>query len=90
MTKTVCLALTGASGMPYGLRLLEWVEGEALRRGATELALDTAEGAAHLRRWYGARGYRLVAHAQWGVTNYRSVILSRALGNGAPDAGAAA
>ena len=23
MTKTVCLALTGASGMPYGLRLLE-------------------------------------------------------------------
>jgi 4-hydroxy-3-polyprenylbenzoate decarboxylase len=23
MTKTICLALTGASGMPYGLRLLE-------------------------------------------------------------------
>ena len=23
MPKTVCLALTGASGMPYGLRLLE-------------------------------------------------------------------
>ncbi|MGV0951341.1 MAG: flavoprotein, partial [Azonexus sp.] len=23
MNKTICLALTGASGMPYGLRLLE-------------------------------------------------------------------
>ena len=23
MSKTVCLALTGASGMPYGIRLLE-------------------------------------------------------------------
>lgn len=23
MTKTICLALTGASGMPYGLRLLD-------------------------------------------------------------------
>ena len=23
MSKTICLALTGASGMPYGLRLLE-------------------------------------------------------------------
>ena len=25
MPKTVCLAFTGASGMPYGIRLLEWL-----------------------------------------------------------------
>ena len=31
MTKTICLALTGASGMPYGLRLLESLLAEGCR-----------------------------------------------------------
>lgn len=31
MSKTVCLALTGASGMPYGLRLLECLLGAGCR-----------------------------------------------------------
>jgi len=43
------------------------------------VAVDTAEGAAHLITFYRARGYRQVAYAQWDHTNYRSVILSKRL-----------
>lgn len=35
MTKTVCLALTGASGMPYGLRLLECLLAAGCRRSCS-------------------------------------------------------
>lgn len=62
-----------------GSVLLELVEEMARHDGAGELALDTAETAHHLIAWYGKRGYRLVDHVQWDVTNYRSVILSKAL-----------
>lgn len=62
-----------------GLQLLRKVEDLAIASGATELALDTAEPATHLVEWYKRLGYRLVGHAQWSHTNYRSVILSKRL-----------
>lgn len=65
-----------------GLSLMERVEALAVAGGAREIALDTAEPAAHLVGWYGRLGYRFVEHARWSHTNYRSVILSKALGGG--------
>ena len=62
-----------------GSRLVELVEQMAQNDGAAELALDTAEGATHLIRFYEKRGYRFIEHAQWTVTNYRSVIMSKRL-----------
>lgn len=66
-----------------GLRLLRQVEVMALRAGAGEIALDTAEPATHLVAWYTRLGYRFVEHARWSHTNYRSVILSKALSDAA-------
>ena len=64
-------------GHGLGSRLMELVEQRASTDGAAELALDTAEGATHLILFYEKRGYRSIGHAQWTVTNYRSVILSK-------------
>lgn len=62
-----------------GLQMLRMAEAEARSVGATELALDTAEPAEHLCRWYQQLGFRFVEYVQWDVTNYRSVILSKRL-----------
>lgn len=62
-----------------GGSLIRMLETEALARGATELALDTAEPAAHLRAWYEKIGFRFIEFADWSTTNYRSVILSKSL-----------
>lgn len=62
-----------------GARLMDLVEDRARATGAREIALDTSEGAKHLIALYERRGYRFVEHAQWSVTNYRSVILSKSL-----------
>ena len=62
-----------------GLRLLLLMEEQARERGGLELALDTAEGAHHLRDWYARCGYREVERVSWGNTNYTSVILSKNL-----------
>jgi GNAT superfamily N-acetyltransferase len=69
-------------GYRIGGRLLEHVEAEAIRAGIRELALDTAEGAAHLVAWYGRCGYRFIEHAQWRGKVYRSAILSKSLNLG--------
>lgn len=66
-------------GQGTGQALLRHVEQLAASEGAQELALDTAEGASHLIRWYQKRGYRQVDLVSWDDTNYRSVILSREL-----------
>jgi len=47
--------------------------------GATELALDTSEGADHLIAWYERKGFRFVEYAQWKGKSYRSVIMSKML-----------
>jgi GNAT superfamily N-acetyltransferase len=60
-----------------GGALMDLVETAAAQSGASEIALDTAEGAAHLIRSYQSRGYRQVGHVRWSSTNYRSVILSK-------------
>jgi GNAT superfamily N-acetyltransferase len=67
-------------GAGLGSRLLDRVESRASEMGALELALDTAEGAARLIRFYERRGYRFVEYADWEKTNYRSVVLSKPLG----------
>lgn len=64
-----------------GGRLITLLETEAASRGATELALDTAEGAHHLIRWYGKLGFRFIQHEDWSNTNYRSVVMSKTLGS---------
>lgn len=69
-------ALQGAG---IGARLMDTVERRAAETGAREIALDTAETAVELIATYTRRGYRVVAGADWDVTNYRSVIMSRAL-----------
>ncbi len=60
-------------------RLMDRVEEHARDCGYAEVALDTAEPALHLIEWYTRRGYRVVAHQQWEVTNYRSVVMAKAL-----------
>lgn len=67
-------------GGGLGARLMDLAERRAAVTGAEEIALDTAEPAAHLVAWYGRRGYRLVEYAQWEHTNYRSVIMSKRVG----------
>ena len=62
-----------------GRQLLAEVERLAAAQGVGELALDTAEPATHLVGWYGRLGYREIEHVQWRHTNYRSVVMSKAL-----------
>lgn len=66
----------------YGIgnKMMDIVEEEAKRiKNVTELALDTAESAHHLIEFYKKREYRYVETIQWDLTNYKSVILSKAL-----------
>lgn len=62
-----------------GGKLVDLVENLARRDRATEIAIDTAEGAAELIGYYKKRGYRFVGYTQWDMTNYRSVLLSKEL-----------
>jgi GNAT superfamily N-acetyltransferase len=62
-----------------GSRLLTLVEARTASAGARELALDTAEPAHDLIAFYQKRGYRFIEYAQWSITNYRSVILSKCI-----------
>jgi GNAT superfamily N-acetyltransferase len=66
-------------GQGLGSRLLRFAEHRASELGATEAALDTAERAAHLVRFYQARGYREVGRERWANKTYRSVLLSKGL-----------
>jgi ribosomal protein S18 acetylase RimI-like enzyme len=62
-----------------GKKLMHTIEQRAIEHGATELALDTAEGATHLVRWYERLGFRFIQHVSWEETNYRSVVMSKRL-----------
>lgn len=62
-----------------GGKLVEVAEQMAKRDEAKEITIDTAEGAVDLIAFYKKRGYRFVGYAQWEVTNYRSVMLSKSL-----------
>ena len=67
-------------GRGIGERLLAVVEQRAAVTGAAELALDTAESAHDLIRFYTNRGFRRIETAQWKHANYRSVIMSKRVG----------
>jgi GNAT superfamily N-acetyltransferase len=67
-----------------GQVLMEHAERAAASIGAREVAVDTSENAVHLIRWYEHQGYRLMGNADWNVTNYRSVVLSKTLGGSRP------
>jgi GNAT superfamily N-acetyltransferase len=69
----------GLQGHGLGSKLLRHVEERARERGAKEIALDTAEGAEHLVRYYGARGYEVAGHIRRSGKSYRSVILRKPL-----------
>ncbi|MBN2794654.1 MAG: GNAT family N-acetyltransferase [Clostridia bacterium] len=45
----------------------------------TEVALDTAETAYHLIRYYEKRKYRYVETIRWGLANYKSSVMSKVL-----------
>jgi predicted N-acetyltransferase YhbS len=66
-------------GRGIGFRLYEHVEAFVRSLSVDELALDTAEGAHHLRQWYDRLGFRFIQFISWNETNYRSVILSKSL-----------
>jgi len=67
-------------GQGLGSRLLRRVEEHARERGATEIALDTAEGAIHLVQYYATRGYAPLGHVKRAGKSYRSVILTKRFG----------
>lgn len=66
-------------GKGVGQKLLDTVERRAVECGATELGLSMAEPDTNLMAFYTRRGYRFIEYWQWPYTNYRSVILSKAL-----------
>lgn len=63
-----------------GGQLMDLAEERAKELGVDRVRLDTAIPAAHLLRWYGARGYVKIGEAQWRGKTYRSVILEKKLG----------
>ena len=66
-------------GAGIGRRLLERAQKRATQAGLTEIALDTAEGAADLISFYERQGYAPVGHVQWEGKTYRSVVMARKL-----------
>ncbi|CAM3899852.1 GNAT family N-acetyltransferase [Roseateles saccharophilus] len=66
-------------GLGLGERLMDAAEAWALGQGFAQLALDTAEPAAALRRRYERRGYVTVGAVQWQGKTYASVLMSKRL-----------
>ena len=62
-----------------GNLLLREAERRAVLIGATDLALDTSEGADHLIAWYERRGFRVVERAHWPGKSYQSVVMNKSL-----------
>lgn len=77
--------LPAYQGQGIGNMLLGKTLRRAVSAGASELALDTSEGADHLIGWYERHGFRFVEYAQWTGKTYRSVIMSKSLPTGPLD-----
>ena len=69
----------GLQGKGVGAMLLDVVEKRAKELGMAELALSTAEPDTDLVAYYRRRGFREVERFDWGVTNYTSLIMSKAV-----------
>jgi GNAT superfamily N-acetyltransferase len=66
-------------GKGIGKALLRNCEDWASESGYRELAMDTAEQAAHLVTLYASLGYEQVGFVQWPGKVYRSVVMSKRL-----------
>lgn len=66
-------------GLGLGSQMMNVLERRAKELGFSELALDTSEHADQLIKMYKKRNYRFIEFHQWSITNYRSVVLSKAL-----------
>ncbi len=64
-------------GRGIGPRLLMHIESVASSLGLRELALDTAEGATRLVRFYVELGYRVVDRVKWDGKTYESLVMSK-------------
>ncbi len=62
-----------------GSTMLEIAERCAAECGASYLALDTSEHAAHLIAYYEGRDYHFVEHVRYAGVNYRSVVMAKRL-----------
>lgn len=69
----------GCQGQGIGSQLLARAEEWAIEQGCSKLALDTAEPASHLLKFYDHRGYTPINAVQWSEKAYRSVILCKHL-----------
>ncbi|WP_293502104.1 GNAT family N-acetyltransferase [Roseateles sp.] len=67
-------------GLGLGEQLMDAAEAWARGQGFAQLALDTAEPAAALRRRYERRGYTAAGGVQWRGKTYASVLMVKALG----------
>jgi len=66
-------------GQGVGEQLMDAAETWALAQGFSQLALDTAEPAAALRRRYERRGYTTVGSVQWQGKTYASALMCKPL-----------
>jgi predicted N-acetyltransferase YhbS len=63
-----------------GRRLIEIAEEKAVKLGAQEICLDTAQGADHLIGYYQRLGYEIRAEADWRPeVNYKSWVMVKSL-----------
>jgi GNAT superfamily N-acetyltransferase len=62
-----------------GARLMDTIENRARELGFHTIAGDTSEGADYLLKFYGGRGWQVVAYHQWEGKTYRSVVLAKRL-----------
>ncbi|MCA8914631.1 MAG: GNAT family N-acetyltransferase [Planctomycetes bacterium] len=62
-----------------GAKLMDVAEERARQAGFKYIAGDTSEGADYLLKFYGGRGYEVMAHHQWEGKTYRSVVLVKKL-----------
>ena len=62
-----------------GSMLMNHVEQYALAEGDHTICFDTSEHAQHLIDYYKNRGYEFAAYHQWADTNYKSMVMKKAL-----------
>jgi ribosomal protein S18 acetylase RimI-like enzyme len=62
-----------------GSKMMDFIEGYALKNEAKEISLDTSEEAKHLIEYYEKRAYRFIQYHKWDEVNYRSIVMSKKL-----------
>lgn len=66
-------------GRGLGRQLVGLAEQRIRDRGISNLAIDTSSQATTLIAWYRCLGYRDAGRWHWDVTNYKSIVLAKAL-----------